>query len=388
MTDLLESPLQTAPRPDRSAATLLGIGTANPESASQSEIITLAEAFNCTSDGQRAWLRRIFSRCGVDARGSVLKKGEGIAHAQSFYQSPSVIGEHGPTTAARMQRYAQEAPPLAESASRTALQNAAIAPAAITHLITLSCTGFFAPGLDSQLISRLGLPVSVHRAHVGFMGCHAMFNALALARDIVRADPAATVLVCSVELCTLHFAYGWDPEKLIANALFADGASAAVVGSPDRAQTQDSPGAPWQLLHAASMRIPDSAAAMTWQIGDHGFHMALSAELPAIISRHIRPWCESWLAERSLALADIKHWAIHPGGPKIVSAAATALGLPASATTVSHEILAQHGNMSSATVLFLLQRLAHKNAATLSPGPTVAIGFGPGLMAEGMLLTQ
>src|SRR5262249_37606379 len=131
-----------------------------------------------------------------------------------------------------------------------------------------------------------------------------------------------------------------------------------------------------------SLLLPDSRTAMTWIIGDHGFEMTLSAELPNLIASHIRPWCESWLAEKNLTIADIQHWAIHPGGPKILNAAATALALPSGAIDPSPHILPNHGNMPSAPLLFILQHLTRQSAT----GPCVAIGFGPGLMAEGLLL--
>lgn len=379
MTDLLATRPKSKPAARRGVS-LLGVGTASPPLVPLADAIRLAQQFACTTDGQRAWLQRVFSRAGVDTRGSALMGPGGIADIQQFYAAPRDPADRGPTTATRMARYALEAPPLAQRAATAALADAAVTPAEITHLITASCTGFFAPGLDVALIQRLGLSPAVQRLHVGFMGCHAGFNALAAARDIALAHPAACVLVCSVELSTLHFAYGWNPEKLVANALFADGSSACVVGSAGA----DSPApAPWRLLQTASLLLPDSADAMTWNIGDHGFAMTLSAALPALIKSHLRPWCESWLAREGLALSDITHWAIHPGGPKIIAAAAESLDLPDSATAPSYALLARQGNMSSATLLFLLQEIVTPTAA---PGYCVAIGFGPGLMAEGLLL--
>lgn len=281
-----------------------------------------------------------------------------------------------------MARYAREAPVLAEAAARGALAAAAVGAGQITHLITTSCTGFFAPGLDVELISRLHLRPDIQRLHIGFMGCHAAFNALAAARDAVAAAAAvgrdARVLVCCVELCTLHFAYGWQPEKLVANALFADAASACVVGTANAAA-----GEGFEILHTASLLLPDSRDAMTWRVGDHGFEMTLSSELPNLIGTHIRPWCESWLADAGTSLAEIQHYALHPGGPKILSACRDALGLSDIHIQSSRDILARHGNLSSATLLFLLQRLQQNDAR----GKCLAVGFGPGLMAEGLLFS-
>jgi predicted naringenin-chalcone synthase len=271
-----------------------------------------------------------------------------------------------------------------------------VAAGEITHLLTVTCTGFFAPGLDVELITRLGLRPDVQRTHVGFMGCHAAFNGLAAARNIVRASPGeggARVLLVCVELCTLHFAYGWDPEKLVANALFADGAAACVVASDGVAQERGEARVGreaggegrWRLQETASLLLGGSREAMTWKIGNFGFEMTLSATLPALIGQRVGAWCSGWLQAAGLEVGDVERWAIHPGGPRILSAVRDALSLSGEDLMASGEILREHGNMSSATVLFVLKRL-------LLQGQTgdrcVAIGFGPGLMAEGMLLER
>jgi predicted naringenin-chalcone synthase len=359
----------------KQAAVILGIGTATPPGVAQDQIARLAAAMVCRSPQQEAWLQRIFLRSGIDSRGSVLVKEnqDKLAALQAFYPTPAHEEDRGPTTATRMARYAAEAPPLAHAASLRALDHAEVKANAITHLITVSCTGFFAPGLDAALIGSLGLSPGVRRVHIGFMGCHAAFNALATARDAVLADASAKALVCCVELCSLHFSYGWDMGKVVANALFADGAAAAVLGRGDEGH--------WQLRDTASFLMPDSLEAMTWDIGDHGFEMTLSPAVPEGIRRHLHPWCESWLGRHGMRLDDIASWAIHPGGPKILSAVADALELPSEGLQPSREILRLHGNMSSATSLFSLKELMGRAFKT----PCVAIGLGPGLMAEGML---
>jgi predicted naringenin-chalcone synthase len=208
------------------------------------------------------------------------------------------------------------------------------------------------------------------------MGCHAAFNALTAARYAAASDPDARVLVCCVELCSLHLAYGTDPGKLVANSLFADGSAAAVIG---QAGNGDSAG--WQMEDFSSCLLSDSSDAMTWNIGDHGFEMVLSAGVPEIIRRQLPAWCKGWLAEHDLQISDIAGWAIHPGGPKILTAVADALSLAPNDLRFSREILSRYGNMSSTTVLFILQEMADRVG-----GPVVAIGLGPGLVAEGMLL--
>ena len=278
----------------------------------------------------------------------------------AFYPPAAHGDDRGPTTALRMARYAEEAPPLAHRRQPGAGRSAN-RPRAITHLITASCTGFFAPGLDSALIGSLGLSPAVRRVHIGFMGCHAAFNALGAARDIARAEPAARILVCCVELCSLHFAYGWDPGRLVANALFADGAAAAVVGNESIGD-----GESLRLRDTASFLIPGCPEAMTWRIGDHGFSMTLSPGVPKHIRDHLGGWCRDWLARHELTPEMIGGWAIHPGGPKILEAVAAAAGLPDEALSHSRAILADHGNMPSATVLFILHRMTRTADAARS----------------------
>lgn len=358
----------------------MGIGTANPPAVPQELALELAMELGCFDNEQRSWIKRLFLRSGIETRCSVLATGDEdqLLSPRRFYPAAKSPQDRGPTTAQRMARYAVEAPILAEKAARSALENAQIEPERITHLVTASCTGFFSPGLDAALIERLNLSRSMRRIHLGFMGCHAAFNALAAARDAAAADPDARVLVCCVELCSLHFAYGVDPGKLVANALFADGAASAVVG-----RTASDGDGPWQLSDFSSCLLAECGDAMTWNIGDHGFEMTLSAGVPEIIRRQLLPWCSTWLARHELELPDIAGWAIHPGGPKILTAIADALTLGPQDLRFSRHVLAHYGNMSSATVLFILRQMAGKIS-----GPCVAIGLGPGLMAEGMLFNK
>ena len=275
-----------------------------------------------------------------------------------------------------MQRYATESVPLAVAAARRACQAANTSPQQITHLVNISCTGFFAPGIDVALIKQLGMSPTIGRVQVGFMGCHGVLNGLRVMRAFIEADPAAQVLLCAVELCSLHYQYGATPAQLVANALFADGAAALVAAAAE--ETDDH----WQIAATASVLLPDCEDAMTWRIGNHGFEMTLSPRVPELIARHVRPWLETWLKAEGLSLAAIGSWAIHPGGPRIIESVAAALELPAGSTAASAEILADHGNMSSPSVLFVLDRLQQVNA----PRPCVALAFGPGLVAEAALL--
>ena len=216
---------------------------------------------------------------------------------------------------------------------------------------------------------------------LGFMGCLAKrSNGLRVARALTGSDPSARVLLCAAELCSLHFQYGFDAEQAVANALFADGA-AALVGSSEAADTPE----PWRVVANGSCLVPGTADVMSWQIGDHGFEMTLSPHVAHLIAAHLRPWLVSWLAARGLALGDVASWAIHPGGPRILDAVEEALELDRSATAHSRDVLASYGNVSSPTVLLIIDRLRRHGASL----PCVAAlwPFGPGLTIEAALFT-
>lgn len=357
-------------------ATILGIGTAVPAgSFGQEMAMALASERCCSNERERIWLEGIYRASGVRRRGSVLlARDDDAASIESFYPRRGFDGDLGPTTAVRLARYARESGGLAVRACVSAMTEAAIPPSRITHVVIVSCTGLFSPGLDARLIEELGLAREVGRASIGFMGCHGAFNGLRAAAALAHSAHDACVLLCCIELCSLHFSYGFDRQRVIANALFADGAAAVILGPAGCASGL-------QLQDAASLLTSGSSDAMTWRIGDHGFEMGLTPEVPRSIRASLRGWLEPWLAAHDLRIGDVARWAIHPGGPEIVSAAIDSLGLPASAGDHSRSVLADHGNMSSPTVLFILQRMRLQGA----DGPTVALGFGPGLMFEAAL---
>lgn len=359
---------------------ILGLGTAvPPHTMSQQEATALAHQVVCQNDQQKRLLSVLYRKAGVENRHTAIP--HRIAekwlppHAERNAEDvqPATFG---PTTAERMQFFAEHAPTIALAASEQALAQANIGRQEITHLITVSCTGFDAPGVDTSLIRGLGLKATTQRIQVGFMGCHGAINGLRAAQAIAGADPAAKVLLCAAELCSLHYRFAWDPERIIANALFADGA-AAVVGAVISHESRHA----WSVGATGSCLIPDSTDAMTWRIGNHGFEMTLHAQVPELIHKHLRPWLEEWLPQHGQSLESIASWAIHPGGPRILSAIAESLNLPVEATSVSREILAANGNMSSPTVLFIVNRLRERNA----PRPCLALGFGPGMFAEAAL---
>jgi predicted naringenin-chalcone synthase len=362
------------------AISLLGLGTAVPPNyATQEQGARVAQAL-CFDPRQVPLIPVLYRQTGISGRHMVFSEAftrdliDGTRHTGSVLLPTGEPDDRGPTTSQRMAVYDEEAPGLALAACERALAAAGVAAGRVTHLVTVSCTGFSAPGVDIALVRGLGLPATTERTHVGFMGCHGALNGLRVARGLVAAEPAAVALVCAVELCSVHYHYGWDPKRVVANALFADGAAAAVVADGGPADA-------WRLAAHGAGLFPDSAFAMTWAVGDHGFAMTLSTKVPNLIAAHLRPWLETWLGRHGLTVDDIQSWAVHPGGPRVLQSVADALGLDAAAAAVSHEVLTTHGNMSSPTLLFILDRLRRTGAAP----PCVALGFGPGLAVEAAL---
>lgn len=355
-----------------------GIGTAAPTHAiSQEQAAAMAQQFGCASDEQLRQLKALHRMTRVQKRHSVLLDAgsdSGLA-TQSFFPPMEGPADRGPTTAERLARYERDAPPLGAAAARAAIEDAGIAAEAVTHIVSVSCTGFAAPNFDLGLVSALGLRRTVERTHVGFMGCHGALNALRVARAYAGSQPDAVILVCAVELCSVHYQYGWHGDWLVANAIFADGAAALVGGG------MRGPDEPWELAANGAALLEESAELMSWRIGNHGFEMSLSARVPGVIERELRPWLDGWLAGLGLSVDRIATWAVHPGGPRILESVAQAAGISRSDYAVSQEVLAQFGNMSSPTILFILERLRQRQA----PRPCLALGFGPGLAVEAAL---
>lgn len=349
---------------------IAGLGTAvPPHCVTQTEALKMSTDIVCTNERQRRLLRMLFRRSGINRRYTVLPHPTAYEWVK---RTPEGETCRGPTTRERMQLYADHAPLLAIDACRSALKDAELAASDITHLITVSCTGFDAPGVDSHLFPQLGLRPTTERIHVGYMGCHGAINGLRAARGVAASEPAARVLMCAVELCSLHYRLTWDDEGIIGNALFADGA-AAIVGMRSPGKSSD-----WTLRGTGSCLLPDSEDSMTWRVGNHGFEMRLTSEVPDRIGDHLRPWLTVWLDRFGLSLDHIEDFAVHPGGPRILEAVQAALELPREKISASWGILSEFGNMSSPTILFILERLRTRDAKR----PCLALGFGPGLVAE------
>ncbi|MET0888217.1 MAG: type III polyketide synthase [Mycetocola sp.] len=304
-----------------------------------------------------------------------------------FYDSATGV-LLSPSTGTRNDVYIREARPLFAAAARAALDACpGIAEADVTHVVTVSCTGFYAPGPDYELVRQLGLPSNTERYNIGFMGCYAAFPALRAAAAFCRADPDSVVLVVSCEVCTIHVRSSNDPDQIVASSVFGDGAAAAIVtGRPPASD------APYLTIdRLVSDLTPVGEKDMAWIIGDAGFEMVLSAAVPKIIDTYIEGALAPLLSEEPLLAADpaggIRSWAIHPGGRSILDKVEAKLGLSESQLEPSRRTLRDYGNMSSATVLFVLKEILEQDAAG-SDDRVCAMAFGPGLTVETGLFTR
>jgi predicted naringenin-chalcone synthase len=358
---------------------LLGLGTALPSNVvHQADAAALARAVSDRTGAPLSPISTLYRESGIATRHTVFPHQVALEWLGSSAGSaaPDDALAFGPATRERMLIYREQALPLALEASRAALEASRLAPAEITHVVTVSCTGFAAPGVDIGLMKGLGLEPTVERTHIGFMGCHGAINGLRVARALTATDPRARVLLSAVEVCSIHYQFAPERERAMGNALFADGA-AALIGAPPGAAPPDA----WRVASTGSVLFPGSEDALTWTIGDHGFEMWISRRIPLLIAAHLRKWLETWLDRSGLGLGDVRSWAVHPGGPRVLRSVEASLGIHSEDTAVSREVLSECGNMSSPTVLFIVERLRCRGAER----PCVALGFGPGLVAEAAL---
>lgn len=369
---------------EQPGAAILALGTALPaHRASQIDIARWMIASFAHKPAVGRWLRTVYANSGIDTRYSCID--DFLRPACEARFAPGQPLEKIPTTAERMAIYERESAPLGAAAACTALTrlaatsyaSLATVTASITHLIVTTCTGFFAPGLDLAIAKRLGLSSTVSRTVIGFMGCSAAFNGLRSATQIVKSEPDARVLLVCVELCSLHIQPGAERENLLSAALFADGASACVVAS-----AQDAPGDCFQIDNFYTEVKPDSHNDMVWQIGNHGFVLQLSPRIP----KHLAEAAPDVL-RRLFPTKTSQFWAIHPGGPAIVDRLAEVFGLRSDQVAASRRVLRQIGNVSSATIIFVLDELRQQFRFDPAPQSGVAMAFGPGLVIEMARLT-
>ena len=345
---------------------------------SQAAHFAILESANGWSREDKLRARKIYINSGIESRHSVLAEFGFEDHPDNLVFNPA---NHRPSAgvAIRMILYEKYALELSVNAVNDCLSQLKLPLAKVTHVITFSCTGMYAPGLDIQLVKHLGLRLDVERICINFMGCYAGINALKTAKHIANSEPDAIVLVVGVEICTIHYRKSDDQDQVVANALFADGAAAAIVSNDEKS-------AALSLKNFYSAFDPSGNDEMVWRIGDFGFELRLSNYVPALIQQSISTLLQKLISKSGISQSQIDYYAIHPGGKKILEVCEEALQISHEQNKNSYDVLKNYGNMSSVTIFFVLQKFM----SDLSPsdiGKNIfSCAFGPGLTIESMML--
>ena len=348
-------------------AAVHGIGTAVPGHEVHGAFIDWASA-HIADERHRKMFARMAARSGIEHRWSVLPEsadGGSPVSPGGFYDSDPLPG-----TAARMAAYARHAPALALAAIADLAGRVELGD--VTHLVVASCTGFIAPGIDQIIARELGFADSVERTLIGFMGCYAGITALRTARHLIRSEPNARVLVVTVELSSLHLTPTSEIEGLLAMLQFSDGAAAALITAENAA-----PAGAMRLGAPASLALAGGEELIEWHIGDAGFTMELSGAVPGRLHDAL---ADPAVSAQLIGGKPSGLYAIHPGGRSILDAVERGLDLPGDALDDSRAVLAAYGNMSSASVLFVLARMIVERRT----GSGIALAFGPGVAVEGL----
>lgn len=354
------------------------IGTAvPPNKVSQQTLSEFMIRHLPLDEEQKKYVKLLYRASGIHYRHSVIEDFGLQKENYSFFPREDAL-EPFPTVSKRMALYQKEAIKLAAEAVIKCTDGVDLQH--ITHLITVSCTGMYAPGIDIELIQRFNLRTDTQRTSINFMGCYAAFNALKAADQITRNDENANVLLVAVELCSIHLLKHTDKDSLLSNALFGDGAAAVLVQGKKNNRLQ------LKMKSFYSDMDLDGKEEMSWHISDFGFQMKLTEEVPAVIKKGIAQLTRRLLKNASLQIADIHHFAIHPGGKKILQVIEEELKLDQNQNWPAYTVLKKYGNMSSPTVLFVLKEVMESANGSNQEENILSFAFGPGLTMESMLL--
>jgi alpha-pyrone synthase len=363
---------------------LESIATANPPfERTRDQAVKFMSQLEGISPGLRDRAPKVYAKSGIDRRYTCIHDYLTEPPNFSFFPNNWQL-DPAPSTFDRNQLYATYAAKIAQDAAEKVIAQIGLDAASITHLIVVSCTGFSAPGLDVHLMQQLGLRSDLDRTMIGFMGCYAAFNGLKTAHAICQSNPRAKVLLLCVELCTLHFQAEDSLESIVVNAIFGDGAAAAIL-SP---QTTEEAVGKLAYADGYSLLTENTLDLMSWTIGNTGFLMELSSRVPKAIVQELPGYLATFFDRHGLAQDAIDFWAIHPGGKQIVSQIQSLLKLDDTLVEDSFAVLREYGNMSSCTILFVLKRLLAKHSEGSDFKNGMALAFGPGLTIEGCLFQQ
>ncbi|WP_138431721.1 type III polyketide synthase [Fodinibius saliphilus] len=363
------------------AAFIHNIATIVPEHFYKQEFLRnrMKEYIGNGKTSQRI-IHRIYSKSGINKRHTVINDFDKNGSARFFFEKDGSLNT--PSTGTRNKYYTQKAKELfVATARKTIQQSSSISKEDITHVITVSCTGFFAPEPGFEIIKKLDLSASTQRFHLGFMGCFAAFPAMKMAKSFAESNSNANILVVCLELCSIHLQNSTSPDNLISASVFGDGAAGMLINHTKPKQNG------YELNQFSTSIADGSEQDMAWSIGDTGFDMVLSSYVPDIIESNLPQALAPLLANYQLKPEQIKHWAIHPGGRAILDKVEQSYSLDESQLASSRATLAEYGNMSSATILFVLDDLL-KRPETEKDETVLAMAFGPGLTMESSLLTK
>jgi len=362
----------------KTASYIKSIGIATPRNKiTQADLARFMGNFLPFENGDHRKLLAIYRASGIKYRYSVLEDFTSKDGALHFL--PGDFQKPFPGVSERMKVFRREAIELAFTAVNDCFKNLENTNP-ITHIITVSCTGMYAPGLDIELIDRLGISPNVQRTAVNYMGCYAAFNAIKTGDSICKANPSARVLIVCVELCSIHLQKKVDADNLLANALFGDGCAAVIMEASPEGDCALEP------INFHCDLLSSGKNDMAWDIGDFGFEMRLSAYVPEVIRSGIKKLTSGLLKKMDLTLEQIDYFAIHPGGKKILKAIEEELGISTDENRFSYEVLSNYGNMSSPTVLFVLRKIWDQLVAKDRNEIILSFAFGPGVTLESMLL--
>lgn len=351
---------------------IISIGTALPAYCHrQTDILRFMQAVYAVGETELRKLRFLYSQSGIGQRYSVISDYSRPLPEWKFYPQSENLDPF-PSLEQRMAVYSRQAPLLSVDAIRNCLEGV-LHHREVTHLITVSCTGMSAPGLDLQVMDLLDLPKNIMRTSVNFMGCYAAIHALKLGDALCRSDAKAKVLIVCTELCTLHFQREATMDNIASSLLFGDGSAAVLMMSENSERTG------LRVTDFYSEVLPNGKRDMAWELSSSGFLMTLSGYVPELIEEDFDAIIERSLQRKALAKADVSHWCIHPGGKRILEAIGKSAGLQKEQLVNSYQVLQQHGNMSSATILFVLKMMLHEKAL---PKLLFGAAFGPGLTVE------
>ena len=331
----------------------------------------MQQAYNLDATDKRK-LAFLYHHSGIKQRYSVLKD---FSLPPQQWQFINVESNEVTPLDARMKLYKQEALPLSLKAANNCLAELD-EPINITHLITVSCTGMSAPGLDLELVEALQLSPNIFRTSVNFMGCYAGIHALKIGKMICDSTPNANVLIVATELCTLHFQQDYTLDNAASSLLFADGSAALLMSNDERKKPVAS------IDNFYSTIATKGKGDMAWEISSKGFLMTLSGYIPQLIEHDISALVNGALKGSNLNREDVKHWCLHPGGKRIVDAIQKQLSLSDEEVKGSRDVLHDYGNMSSATIFFVLKEICDKAKGKQNSSPLLGVAFGPGLTME------